>query len=63
MLGYVALTAALMESDVCQSKRKGVGGKCRQVIDYFLQGQGPGGYARLFGQSFAVHINQPRQLW
>jgi hypothetical protein len=50
-----------MESDVCQGKRKGVGGKCRQVIDKFLQGQGPGGYARRFGQSFAAHINQ--QLW
>ncbi len=35
---------------MCQCKRKRVGGECpgRQVIDKFLQGQGPGGYARRF---------------
>jgi hypothetical protein len=47
-----------MEGDVCQSKGKRVGGKRRQVIDQFLKGQRLSGYARRFGQSFAVHINQ-----
>ncbi len=53
-----ALIAATMEGDVCQSKRKRAGGKCRQVSDKFLQGRarGPGGYTRRFGPGRALPL-------